>query len=206
MKKILTSLGVCSLFLFSVVLAQPLAPTENFDVGGEEMSRPPAELDAELYEENQMVDGYSYKVYNVSQKNADATVSGARVGDVLRYEFIINSPKNDVTNFVVSLDISDIENNAEIIDTGLGDVNQGIIKFPAFTQQAPCSKVFSFFVRIKDCSGDKNITTSGHGQNISVALNCELAKSGPSNKIMIYILLGIVSFVMFGVLSKRKQL
>ncbi len=212
MTKILTSLGVCSLFLVSVVLAQPLTPTENYDVGGEEMSFEPVlqetqgEVQDSISSETQVADGYSFKVFNVSQQNSDAEVSGARIGDVLRYEFIIDSPKNDVVNFVTSLNINDIINSAEIVDSGLGNINEGVITFPAFTQQAPCKKVFSFFARIKDCTGDKNLTASGHNQSVTVPLNCELAKSGPSSKMIMYLTLGVVSFIMLGLLRKRKQL
>lgn len=238
MKKHSISLGFLSLFFSVSAMAQPLTPTDDFDMVAEngednqmvDMDMGGVNVMAENGPDGQTVDmdmgglnvsaqnnstvasaqtsdgaDLSYNVYNVSQKNSDATVIGARVGDVLRYEFSIKSDSNDVVDFTTSLDISNILANTEMVDAGLGNLNGGTITFPSFTQQAPCKKMFTFFVRVKDCEGDKSMTTTGHDLSINVNLTCELAKSGPGNELVWYIMMALVAgFVLIGFVNRKS--
>ncbi len=181
MKKILTGIGVLSLFV-STAMAQSFDPTG--DVG--------------------QVNTYS--VINMSQKNADAQNVGAREGDLLRYEFKIQSDKEDVVNFVTSIDVTSILQNADIIDMGLGNLTGNTLTFPSFTQQAPCIKVFTFTVRLKKCSGKIAMTSSGHGLKTIVPLSCGLVKSGPSVNAMWYGAIAVLlGFIMIGFFNRRSQ-
>lgn len=147
----------------------------------------------------QSVPDLSFSVLNVSQENKDAQTVGAREGDVLRYEFLIDSKSEDVANFVASVDLSKVLNGGELIDTGLGVLNENVLDFPSFSQSAPCQKVFTFFVRIKPCNGVTSLTATAHGKTTKVDINCGLTKSGPSQNylILIFSIIGIGGFVFF---------
>jgi len=143
-------------------------------------------------------------VVNVSQDNADASQSGARPGDVLRYEILLNSPTEDVSNYVPSINVSGIESVVEFTNTGFGVRENGNIMYPAYSQSAPCSQAFTFFVRInEDCSSLTSMAVSNsEAGSVSVPLNCGLAQTGPSQSFflmagLMMILLTVV-FTAFG--------
>ncbi len=117
---------------------------------------------------------YSYSVVNISQGNKDATATAARPGDTLRYEITFTSNTEDVQDFVASADVSSILQAADMIDAGLGVISGGTLKFPAFSQKAPCAKKFAFFVRVKkDCGGVTSINSSANGSSgLTVNLQC----------------------------------
>ncbi len=223
MKNKFIAIGLSSfLFIFTVMAQAPLEPTDGSsgsmdpvyaadatddvfvdDVAASSDSDPLLQSTAELLAPAQ----YTYGVINVSQNNADAQSVGARTGDVLRYEYVINSEQEDVVNFVASLDISQILQNADIIDAGLGNVNGGTITFPSFTQQAPCKKVFTFFVRVNKCTPNTQmVSTSNTGEQTSVRLDCELAQSGPGSLMMWYMTIALVlGFIAIGIFNKRSH-
>ncbi len=115
----------------------------------------------------------SISVVNISQGNKDATQVGVRAGDALRYELIISSDSEDVTDYVAQIDISGIQDRVEIIDITKGRVEGGKIIFDSYSHSAPCEKKFSFFVRFKDCSvGSGALSISSEGKSASVATSC----------------------------------
>lgn len=227
MTKTLTALGLSTfLFVFTVLAQAPLEPTDDYiDPGfgleddlfiddlveGEALD--PINETVTMQEPVSTIENvilapaqYTYGVVNVSQNNANAQSVGAREGDVLRYEFKIKSDQVDVVNFVTSLDISQILQNAEIIDAGLGNVNGGTITFPSFTQQAPCEKVFTFFVRLNKCTPDTQMVSSGNGQQTAVKLDCELARSGPGSMMLWYMTIALIlGFIAIGIFNKRSH-
>lgn len=218
MKKFTASLALVIFSLFNTtVFAQTLNPTEggDFEIDDGGINLPGGNIDDLL--EIGPIDGpndfdadfipqpigdvaaptYNYKVVNISQDNADATISGAKEGDVLRYEFDITSDTQDVVDFVLNLDISDVLKSAEMIDAGLGAVAGTNISFPAFTQQAPCQKIYTFFVRVKPCDDDVSIDAAGYGYDLRVPLTCDLVESGPGLNMMWVGLLAVLGLLAF---------
>ena len=123
----------------------------------------------------------TFKVLNVSQDNKDAQQTGANPGDVLRYELTIKSDTEDINNFVASIDVSNILKAAELIDPGLGKLEGNNLIYPAFSYQAPCEQVFTFFVRVKEnCGGMDKVTVTAQGISTNVVLHCGLAQTGLS--------------------------
>jgi len=147
-------------------------------------------------------------VTNVSQDNANATQSGARPGDVLRYEITLNSQTDDVVNYVPSVNVSGIEKVVEFTNTGFGVRESGSIVYPAYSNQAPCTQAFTFFVRVLDDCADLtalSVSTPQAG-SVSVPLNCGLAQTGPSQSL--FLLAGLMMLVLtliFGVFSRKTS-
>lgn len=146
-------------------------------------------------------------VTNVSQDNADATTSGARPGDVLRYEISLNSATEDVSNYVPSINVSGIESVVEFTNTGFGVIENGMVVYPAYSHKAPCTQAFTFFVRVKeDCAQMTalNVSNSEAG-NVAVPLNCGLAQTGPSQTL--FLLAGVLMLLLtfaFGMFGRSK--
>ena len=216
MKQLTASIVLVIFSLFNTtVFAQALDPTEGGDFilddnGGIIIPGAPIndlldigaidelnDFEADQPTEDSLPPVYDYKVVNISQENADATVSGAKEGDVLRYEFDITSDTQDVVDFVLNLDIADILNSAEVIDAGLGTVTGTNIVFPSFTQQAPCQKIYTFFVRVKPCDNDVSIDATGYGYDVRVPLTCDLVQSGPGLNLMWIGLLAVLGLLAF---------
>lgn len=135
-------------------------------------------------------------VTNTSQDNADATQSGARPGDVLRYEIMLNSPTEDVVNYVPTIDVSGIESVVEFTNTGFGVRENGQIVYPSYSHQAPCTQAFTFFVRVNEDCGSMSAmpVSSTEAGSVSVPLNCGLAQTGPSQAF--YFLAGLMMLVL----------
>ena len=148
-----------------------------------------------------------FSVVNVAKGNEDATKAAARPGDTLRYELKIVSDFEDVSDFEVRLNISNILQNADIIDVGSGSVVENELVFPPFSQVAPCEKIYTFFVRVKSCTQDKNISVTALGKTLSVNIVCKAKKlitSGGSFTWWMYaVLFGMIAFV-FGVFSRKS--
>lgn len=147
-------------------------------------------------------------VVNTSQDNADATQSGARPGDVLRYEIMLNSQTEDVVNFVPSINVSGIEAVVEFTNTGFGVLNAGQLVYPAYSHQAPCTQAFTFFVRVKDdCGSITSMTvTNAEAGSVVVPLNCGLAQTGPSQTFyLIAGLLMIMLTIVFSVFGRSRS-
>jgi len=147
-------------------------------------------------------------VTNVSQDNADATQSGARPGDVLRYEINLNSPTEDVVNYVSSINVSGIESVVEFTNTGFGVRENGMVTYPAYSQSAPCTQAFTFFVRVKeDCAEMTALNVSNaEAGNLAVPLNCGLAQTGPSQTLFLLagVMMLLLTFV-FGFFGRGKS-
>ena len=121
-------------------------------------------------------------VVNISQNNANALETGARPGDVLRYEFAFNSETEDVKDYVAQINVSGLGNAVDFTDTGVGVLENGIITFPSYSQNAPCDQTYTFFVQVKDDCGDVDVVTvSSEDRTIRVNLNCGLSQTGPAS-------------------------
>ncbi|MCF7918110.1 hypothetical protein K9L27_03910 [Candidatus Gracilibacteria bacterium] len=123
---------------------------------------------------------FALSVVNISQDNKNAVIQGAQPGDVLRYELMLTSQREDVIDFSTSVDVTNILKAAEIIDTGLGEINRNVLTYPAINQKAPCTYAFTFFARIRPNCGDmKNISVTWEGKTIQAPLHCGLVPTGP---------------------------
>ena len=130
-----------------------------------------------------------FTVLNISEDNKDAVSVGASAGDTLRYEFELSSTENDVMGFDLVVDISELLKSADIIDAGTGQVLGEELIFPTFSQSAPCSAKFTFFVRVKPCNGVTTLKTSANGKSLSVGLGCNLMKTGPGSDLQYFFLI-----------------
>ena len=143
-------------------------------------------------------------VVNVSQENKDAQKIGANNGDVLRYEISINSIEEEVVNYITTVDLTNLLEATEIIDTGFGELTGTQLNFPVFSQVAPCEKVFSFFARVKPCDGEDFVEVSVNGKTTKVALNCGLTETGPSFPWKRIVFFGVGIMLLFGFSFRRK--
>lgn len=152
----------------------------------------------------QAVPDLGFSVLNISQENKDAQTVGAKEGDVLRYELLIDSKVEDVSNFIASADLSEVLVGGELIDTGLGVLEGNNLVFPAFSQTAPCQKVFTFFVRIKPCDAVDSLIAKAHGKTLKVDITCGLTKTGPSQNylVLMILIIGISGFMFFHMRKK----
>lgn len=118
---------------------------------------------------------YSYSSVNISQGNKDASQMPARPGDTIRYQVEITSDTEDVNQFIADIDISDILASADLVDSGLGVLSGTTLTYPAYSQKAPCNKKFTFFVRVKqDCGGKDMMRSTANGNNaLDVPLVCQ---------------------------------
>lgn len=129
----------------------------------------------------------SLSVVNISQNNADAMETGARPGDILRYEFVMDSQSEDVKDYIARINVSGIMPAVTFTDVGLGSLEGSVLTFPAYSQQAPCNQVYTFFVQVaEDCGDLENVTVSAEGKNVRVNLNCGLSQTGPSNGLLFW--------------------
>jgi hypothetical protein len=148
----------------------------------------------------------SFSVVNISRDNADAQAVGAGPGDVLRYELRIQSDTEDVNGFIATVDINQVLQAAEIIDTGLGEINGSTLTYPPFTQLAPCQQVFTFFARIKeDCGGVKNLQASSTGQTANVPIACSLTRTGPGMNNWWILASLLIVLLLFNLIVKKPQ-
>jgi len=124
----------------------------------------------------------NFTVVNISQNNADALETGARPGDVLRYEFSFNSETEDVKDYVAQVNVAGIDAAVDFTDVGVGVLENGVITFPSYSQNAPCNQVYTFFVQVKDDCGELDVVTvSAEDRTIRVNLNCGLTQTGPAS-------------------------
>ena len=143
----------------------------------------------------------TFSVVNMAEGNADATKVGAKRNDTLRYNISIDSETKDVEGFVATMDFSDVLKYAEIVTKGDAVLEGTTLKFPAFSQKAPCKKEFQVVVRMKNC-GDDNIISakSGNSKNdLNVKLDCpaeELPETGASEWYVIAALIALAGIVL----------
>ncbi len=192
MKNLKLVFGCLVLFLVGNISAQPLTPAAG---EGEDT---PISLPADG-----VVD---FSVINISQENENAEISGANAGDTLRYEVIIKTISSSLIDFEPIVDISDILVATEIIDAGLGEVVGNNLVFPTFSQAAPCEKVFSFFVRVKeDCGQLETIISKFHNETTTVEISCDLPETGSGNQMVLLIAFILGVFVIFGIRRFRAN-
>lgn len=147
----------------------------------------------------------SLSVVNISQNNADAMETGARPGDILRYEFIMDSQSEDVKDYIARINVSGIMPAVTFTDVGLGSLEGNVLTFPAYSQQAPCNQVYTFFVQVtEDCGDLENVTVSAEGESIRVNLNCGLSQTGPSNGLLLWGLALILAAIGMMWVSNRR--
>ena len=142
-----------------------------------------------------------YSVTNSSQDNQDATVVGASSGDVLRFKLTIESPTENVFGVEPAIDVLNIEDSAQIFDTGLGEVQDGILFWDVVNAAAPYKRDFTFFARVNPNCNASTITSAAFSQSLRVPLNCGLAKSGPGSMLVWGLLcvafIGVLGFFRF---------
>lgn len=146
-------------------------------------------------------------VINVSQNDANAQVSGAQPGDILRYEIALSSQTEDVVDFVPTVNVSNILNMVEITETGFGVLENGNIVYPAYSHQAPCDQVFTFFVRVLDncVDGSALQVSSPEAGGTAVNLNCGLAQTGPAQRwLLLGALMVLLAVLGFGLGGRAK--
>ncbi len=92
---------------------------------------------------------YSKNAFNDS-KNIDATVVPANIDNTITYTLRVNNSGNaPATNFVVSDDLSQVLNYAQMIDLNGATLNGNVISWPAETVPAFGSVTHTFKVRVK---------------------------------------------------------
>ncbi len=137
----------------------------------------------------------TFSVVNVSQDNQDAETVGARPGDLLRYELRITSDVEDVNDYVASIDVANVIAALDFTDTGLGVLENGRITYPAYSNAAPCEQVFTFFAQVKpDCGDLRSLAVGAEGDSTTVGTSCELAQTGPGQRI--FLVAGIMVLMM----------
>lgn len=87
---------------------------------------------------------------NETQGNVPAHTVAANPGDVIKYSLITRNTGNRVqTDLVVSDDIRDILEYAEVVDLGNGTVANGVISYAAETLAPGAEVIHTFKVRVK---------------------------------------------------------
>lgn len=164
----------------------------------------------------------SVTVINASQDNQDALSVGARPGDILRFEYRVES-ETGVSNFVPMVSLGDFS-GATITDPGLGAFDAGNLVFPMIENGVPpLQESYTFFARVNEqCGGQTmlNVTPQG-GNPITVNLtecaqtggegSCygpngcgtDLPSTGPQTTV-ISIILGVLGIFLVGFLLGRR--
>ncbi|NJP03723.1 hypothetical protein HC823_00335 [Candidatus Gracilibacteria bacterium] len=156
-----------ALFLFSIA---GIASAQTFDIG-------------------------EFMVKNASMENQNAEITGARPGDVLKYELKIAGAQD----LLPELDVSGVERWAEFINTGGGDLSAGMLAYPAFSGD----RDFSFFVRVnRDARAGEYILAYFGDQELRVRI-AGLSDSGPNGLLVgIFILVILMGYVF---LTHRRE-
>jgi len=148
-----------------------------------------------------------FSVVNVSKDNADATLVGARPGDVLRYELTF-SGSGSFLNFAPEVMLTDVLEGTEVVNLGGGTLDGTTLTFEGFsdfgTCAESCTKTFSFFVRVKpNCADKKSLTADYSADSLRVSLDCKLAQTGPNG--IVFAVLGLVLLLGYVFLSERRE-
>ena len=151
-------------------------------------------------------DQINFQVENISQANQNALSVGANLGDVLRFD-IDAMPLNGMQK-TLSVDISGLISNAEVIDTGFGVLQGNSLDFPVHE-----GSDMSFFARVNGtcASGEAKLTVSSETFSVNIPLNCEddqnasvsttteeLPYTGASTMNVIFMISVIVLIVLIG--------
>jgi len=113
-----------------------------------------------------------------------------------------------VVNYVPSINVAGIESVVEFTNTGFGVRENGMIVYPAYSHQAPCTQAFTFFVRVnEDCGEMTSISvTNTEAGAVSVPLNCGLAQTGPSQGFYLIAGLSMVALTLvFSLFGRRRS-
>lgn len=153
------------------------------------------------------------EVLNVSNKNQDASVVGVRPGDVMRFRLSLGSRDFDALSLQPMVDVSELIQVAQLIDTGFANEENGMLVYPAFSEIAPYDNDFAFFARVGgSCNNIEALTIRSMGQDVVVPLICEkegpetkptpLTKTGPQAMGWFLLLVGIIGL---GRMIRRKH-
>lgn len=161
-------------------------------------------------------------VINAAQDNQDALQVGARPGDILRFEYTVES-QTDVSNFVPMISLGDFS-GATITDPGEGFLDAGFLVFPIIENGiAPLQQKHIFFARVNEqCGGQTMLSVSSQdGIPTTVNLNecsqeggegscygpngcgTDLPSTGPQTTV-ISLILGIMGIFLVGFLLGRR--
>lgn len=105
----------------------------------------------------------SLTVINASQDNQDALVVGARPGDILRFEYTLES-QIEINDFVPMIALGDFSGGT-VTDPGVGVLEAGNLVFPMIENQIPpIQESYTFFVRVNEqCGGQTTLELSPQG-------------------------------------------
>ncbi|MCF7812665.1 hypothetical protein K9M59_03695 [Candidatus Gracilibacteria bacterium] len=125
---------------------------------------------------------FTLEAVNISHENKNAEQLGARPGDVVRYELTLYSETENIIDYTSQVNVAQVLETSEIIDTGLGVLQGNMLVYPAVNKSAPCTHTFSFFARVKpDCGSFESVSLSWEGQSVNVPLHCSLTPTGPAS-------------------------
>ena len=134
-------------------------------------------------------------VNNASMENQNAEITGARPGDVLKYDLRLSGAQD----FTPEIEVSGVERWAEFINTGGGDLEGGVVMYPTFSGD----RDYSFFVRVnKDAKAGEYILAYLGDVELRVRIS-GLTDSGPNGLLVgIFILMVLMGYVF---LTHRKE-
>jgi hypothetical protein len=143
----------------------------------------------------QSFDMGEFIVKNASMENQNAEITGARPGDVLKYDLRIAGAQS----LTPELEVSGVERWAEFINTGGGDLAGGVLAYPSFSGD----RDFSFFVRVnKDAKAGEYILAYFGDAELRVRI-VGLSDSGPNGLLVGVFILTILMGYVF--LTHRKE-
>jgi hypothetical protein len=100
----------------------------------------------------------------------------------LRYDLLLNSEEEDIVDFETSIDLTHILKAGNILETGLGEIHEGVLRFPSIDKSAPCTHKFTFFVRINQHCGNMDLLpVLWENLEKNVTLYCGLTPTGPDS-------------------------
>lgn len=161
-------------------------------------------------------------VINASQDNQDALMVGARPGDILRFQYTVQSD-TELSNFVPMLSLGDFSGGT-VTDAGQGVLDAGNLVFPMLENGIPpVQENYTFFVRVNEqCGGQTMLNVSPQG-GVPVMVNLvecsqtggegscygpngcgtDLPSTGPQTTV-ISLILGILGVFLVGFLLGRR--
>ncbi len=116
---------------------------------------------------------YSKRAFNET-RNADATTVTAQREDFITYTLTVNNSGNTpANNFVITDDLSQVLQYADMVDNGGGSLNGSVINYPGITVPAGGSVSRSFKVRVKfSLASNLSYTmTNTYGNTVTVRIN-----------------------------------
>lgn len=141
---------------------------------------------------------------NISTDNSNAVRTGARPGDVVRYELVLTEGKGP-GNYNPRIDVTDLLNKSELINLGGGVLEGQDLVFPAKLCAGCNEQRFSFFSRVKDiCGSAQSMRVSLNNSSVTVPFECELVQSGPN--FLLFLSIGLILTIMgYFILSLKRD-